>query len=82
MATRNRADDPEYWEKVRQARLMSGEEKILLGLRMFEAACNKMNDAIREFIPDAEDGDVLAILRELVARKKEIEDRSCPIYTT
>lgn len=83
MATTNRAKDPEFWEKVRQARLMSGEEKMLAGLRMFEAECKRLEDAIRAFFPPyAEEGDIRAMMRELVARRKEIEDRPCPIFTT
>ena len=66
------ADDAEYWDKVRQARLMSGEEKMLAGLRMFDAECKKMEDAIRAFNPDAEEGDVRAIMRQLVAGARKL----------
>jgi hypothetical protein len=83
MAHERRANDAEFWEKVRQARLMSGEEKVLAGIRMFEAEFKRREDAIRAFMPPyAEEGDIRAILREVVARRKEIEDRPCPIYTT
>jgi hypothetical protein len=70
------------WEKVRQARLMSFEEKFLAGPRLFDAECRKLTDAIRAFIPHADEATVEAILGEVIAWRERVENRPCPTFTT
>jgi hypothetical protein len=82
MPDTKRASDAEFWEKVRQARQMSGEEKILAGLRMFEAECKRWEDAVRGFMPQADEATVQAIIKNVIAWRMRAETRPCQIFTT
>ena len=74
------ASDDEFRAQVREARLMTVEDKLLAGPRMFDEQCRVISDALRAFTPYAEDSDVRAMLKDLVAWRKSIEDRPCPNF--
>jgi hypothetical protein len=61
-------------ERIRAARAMSGDEKVLLGLQLFECTCRIMADGIRDEFPDADEDRVQEILRERLAIARRLED--------
>lgn len=65
--------DELYLEKVLRARAMSGEEKLLAGLQLFEFDCEVMKAGIRHQYPDADEAEVLARLRERFAIRRRLE---------
>ncbi len=56
--------DALYREKVMRARAMTPEQKLLAGLDLFDLSCRIMSDGIRMQFPEADDAEVLAILRQ------------------
>jgi len=62
-----------YQEQVLRARAMSGEEKVLEGLMLFDRSCRIMADGIRDEFPRASREDVLRILRERLACVRRLE---------
>jgi hypothetical protein len=66
--------DEMYRERIRAARAMSGEEKVLLGLQLFDRTCRIMADGIRDEYPDASEDRVQEILRERLAIARRLED--------
>ena len=77
----NRDCDEAYWAKVREARLMPPDEKLLAGPRMFDAECRARSEALRAFCSYADENDVQCMLREIAAWRRRIEQSPCPIYT-
>jgi hypothetical protein len=67
--------DELYLEKVLRARAMSGEEKLLAGLRLFEFDCEVMKAGIRHEYPDADEAEVLVRLRERFALRRRREEK-------
>ncbi|HUG19067.1 MAG TPA: hypothetical protein VMM56_08830 [Planctomycetaceae bacterium] len=65
--------DELYLEKVRRARAMSGEAKLLAGLQLFEFDCEVMKAGIRHQYPDADEAEVLARLRDRFAIRRRLE---------
>lgn len=65
--------DELLWEKVRQAREMSFEDKFLAGPRLFDLACRLMRDGIRMQYPDADDAEVERLLDERLALQRRLE---------
>jgi hypothetical protein len=61
-------------ERIRAARAMSGEEKVLLGLQLFQCTCRIIADGIRDEFPDADERRVQEILRERLAIARRLED--------
>jgi hypothetical protein len=61
-------------ERIRAARAMSGEEKVLLGLQLFQCTCRIIADGIRDEFPDADVRRVQEILRERLAIARRLED--------
>jgi hypothetical protein len=65
--------DELYWDRVRRARQMSPEDKLLGGARLFDRSCSIMADGIRSQFPDADDRRVQEILRgrlDLIRRRE------------
>ncbi len=58
--------DADYVEKVRAARRMTPDERVLAGLRMFDAGCDALRLRIREHFPSAADSDVERMLRVIL----------------
>lgn len=66
--------DPTYESKVRRARAMTPEQKLLEGPRLFATSCRIMKDGIRDQFPDADEQRVHEILRERLAILKRRND--------
>ena len=62
-----------FRDKVRQARRMSPEEKLLAGPRLFDYACRIAMDGIRNQYPDADERRVRRILRERLELARRLE---------
>ena len=58
--------DANYAEQVRAARRMTPDERVLAGLRMFDAGCDAIRLCIREHFPRASDSDVERMLRVIL----------------
>jgi len=68
--------DALFWERVRRARAMPPEEKLLAGARLFDLSCRIMADGIRHEHPQASDEEVQQILRERLALIRRLENES------
>lgn len=62
-------------EEIARARIMTPEEKLLEGPRLFERACRVMADGIRHQHPDLDEAGVRALLAARLARIRAIERR-------
>jgi hypothetical protein len=69
--------DELYRERVRRARAMSPEEKLLAGPRLFDRVCARMRDGIRMQFPNAGPEEVQRIFLERLAIAKRLEERPC-----
>ena len=67
--------DSLYRDKVRQARAMTPEQKLLAGAQLFDYACRITCDGIRHQHPGADEAEVLRILRERLAFARRMENR-------
>ncbi len=75
------ADDARFalLAKVRQARKMSAEERMLAGPRLFFGVCERMKEGIRDERPKAADEEVHHLLLQRLARISKLETlRSSP----
>lgn len=68
------ADDARFalLAKVRQARMMSGEEKILAGMRLFSGVCDRMKEGIRDERPAAAEEEVHRLLLQRLAKLRRL----------
>ena len=66
--------DQLYRERVLRARAMPPEEKVALGLRLFDRSCRIMADGIRDEFPEADEERVPEILRARLALARRLED--------
>ena len=67
--------DELFWDKVREARAMTLAEKFLAGADLFDYACSITSAGIRHQNPDADDRQVLEILRERLELARRLEER-------
>jgi hypothetical protein len=67
--------DELYRDKVRIARAMSPEDKLLAGARLFDRSCRIMADGIRSQFRDADECRIQQILRERLALIRRLEER-------
>ena len=65
--------DTMFWERVRRAREMPPEEKLLAGARLFDRSCRIMADGIRHQFPDADATHVQEILAARLALVRRLE---------
>jgi hypothetical protein len=65
--------DEMFRDRVRRAREMPPEEKLLAGPRLFDLSCRIMADGIRNEFPDADEGRVQEIVRERLALARRLE---------
>jgi hypothetical protein len=65
--------DELFREKVRRARQMSPEDKLMAGPRLFEFACEVAKAGIREQFPDAEEPRVQEILFQRLALRRQLD---------
>ena len=66
--------DQLYRERVRRARQMPPEAKLLAGAELYEDVCGRMRAGIRHQYPDADERRVNEILRERVNRLRRLEE--------
>lgn len=59
--------------KIRQARAMTFEQRLLAGPELFEFACEVARDGIRMQFPDADDAEVERVLCERIDRVRRRE---------
>lgn len=67
--------DAIWLAKVRQARLMSEDERVSAGIRLFEGVCSRMKEGLREDHPNADERE---IHRLLLARLKRLAKLNTP----
>ena len=65
--------DELYMDKVRQAQMMSDEQKLLAGAELFDYACAIAMSGIRHDHPEADERRVLELLRERIALGERLE---------
>jgi hypothetical protein len=68
-----RLADEIYREKIRAARMMTPEQKLLAGAQLFDYACRITLSGIRSQNPDASEERVQEILRERLALAERLE---------
>jgi len=66
--------DALYRERVLRAREMPAEEKLLAGADLFEWACEITKAGIRSQYPDADEGQVQAILAQRLALQQRLRE--------
>ena len=65
--------DAVFRDRIRAARAMPPEEKLLAGARLFDRSCRIMADGIRDEFPDADEQRVQQILLERLALIRRLE---------
>lgn len=72
------ADDARFalLAKVRQARMMSGEERMLAGIQMFAGVCERMKEGIRDEHPAAGGDEVHSLLLHRLAKVRRLAKRT------
>jgi hypothetical protein len=66
--------DDLYRDKVRQARQMSVEQKILAGPQLFEMSCRIVMEGIRDDFPSADEARVREIFEEHMRILRRLRD--------
>jgi hypothetical protein len=61
--------------KVRQARAMSEEERVLAGPRLFAGVCERMKEGLRDDNPDADEAEIHDLLLQRLAKIRRLEKR-------
>jgi hypothetical protein len=59
--------------KVRQARMMSGEERVLAGPRLFAGVCERMKEGLRDENPEVDDEGIHQMLLQRLKRLRKLE---------
>ena len=67
--------DEIYRERVKEAREMPAEEKLLAGEELFDYACSITLGGIRNQFPDAEEEECLLILEKRLAFREQMENQ-------
>lgn len=71
--------DAIYADKVRRARAMTVGERMETGIELFESGLGVMRDGIRHQFPDADESEVEKILKQRLARLKQVHEHG--LYT-
>ena len=66
--------DDLFWDKVDRAREQPLGQKLLDGFELFEQSCRLARMGIRHEYPQADDAEVERILREQLARLRELDE--------
>jgi len=61
--------------KVRQARAMSEEDRVLAGPRLFVGVCERMKEGLRDEHPDADETMIHELLVQRLAKIRRLENR-------
>lgn len=67
------AMDESFWQQVKRARGMTGDERVREGFALFDRALQLMADGIRHQFPNATPEEVNRIRRERLARIRKTE---------
>ncbi len=59
--------------KVRQARRMTEEERVLAGPRLFAGVCERMKEGLRDEEPDAKEDEIHHLLLKRLARLAKLD---------
>lgn len=62
--------------KVRQARRMSEEERVLAGPRLFAGVCERMKEGLRDEQPNAPEEEIHRQLLQRLARLRKLDTSS------
>jgi len=74
--------DELYREKIRQARSMTPEERVLASFNLTDFALNVMAAGVRAQFPDADEDEVQRIVCQRVQRVRRLENLSrCELKT-
>jgi hypothetical protein len=65
--------------KVRQARMMTGEERVLAGPRLFAGVCERMKEGLRDENPEVDDDEIHQMLLLRLNRLRKLEAARRPI---
>ena len=74
METTRQLADAIFLDKVRAARQMSCDEKMVAGIRLYVQVKRRMCEGIRSQFPDADEAEVLRILDERLEIAERIEN--------
>lgn len=66
--------DSIYRDRVLRARRQSPGQKLVDGLKLFDQVCERMKSGIRYQYPQADESQVAQILRERLARLRQVQD--------
>ena len=71
------ADDARFalLAKVRPARMMSGEDRMLAGPRLFAGVCQRMKEGIRDESPSSDEVEIHQLLLQRLAKLRKLETR-------
>lgn len=69
--------DAIWLAKVRQARLMTEEQRVAAGPRLFAGVCARMKEGLREENPGADESEIHALLLGMLKRVEKLERRTC-----
>jgi hypothetical protein len=61
--------------KVRQARAMSEEQRMLAGPRLFAGVCERMKEGLRDENPVADEAEIHDLLLQRLAKIRRLEKR-------
>ena len=65
--------DAIWLTKVRQARSMTEEERVLAGPRLFAGVCERMKEGLRDQNPGADEAEIHRLLLRNLKRLRKIE---------
>ena len=67
--------DADYWRDVERAMRRTPQERVRIGIELFERAVYLMTQGLRSQFPQASEEELRAIRRERLARIHELESR-------
>lgn len=78
----NPPSNAQYWERIERARKMTGEERMVEGVRMFDRECEAMRFEVMEANPAFTEADAQAEVRRRVREEWEKEDAELRKFMT
>ena len=64
--------------KVRQARAMSAESRVMAGPQLFFAVCQRMKEGLRDENPGAPDAEIHGLLLQRLKRLRKLDELRRP----
>ncbi|MES2995727.1 MAG: hypothetical protein V4733_02855 [Verrucomicrobiota bacterium] len=68
--------DAIWLAKVRQARAMTEEERVLAGPRLFAGVCERMKEGLRDDNPGADESEIHCLLLKRLKLLEKLETRT------